>query len=875
MDTERFVTGLPILLLALALAPVAARANPEEAPPLHFEGEVRAVLKAHCFHCHGEDGSRKGGLDVRLRHLLVSGGKSGPAVSPGQPGKSLLLERIEAGEMPPAEVALRPTPEEIEILRRWIEAGAPTARPEPADPDQLPRITPEEREHWAFQPIAAPAVPRLEGPGADRIRNPIDAFVLRRLREEGRTFSPDADRRTLIRRLTFDLIGLPPTPAEVEEFVEDPRPEAHVWLIERLLASPAYGERWGRHWLDVVGYADSEGYTDSDLPRPDAYRYRDYVIDSFNRDLPFDRFIVEQLAGDELVTSPLDRLTPEDRGLLTATGFLRMAPDGTGSRPDDPVMARHAVVDSTIQIISTSLMGMTVGCARCHDHRFDPILHDDYYRLRAVLDPALNLEKWKPPASRRVSLATPEQRAHDAEIDREVTAARQELDRREAECIEVVFERELRKIPAELREAAREARKTSAQERNEDQKKLLRDHPNLLVRGGSALDLYLELFEEGRKMKKELDGLRSRVSKIRSRKKPVEGIRGLTETDDDLPVTRVLHRGDPTQPTRKVRPGSLTVLDHLLEVDLPVDDETLPSTGRRLALARHLTRPEHPLTSRVLVNRFWMHHFGRGLVPTPGDFGRQGEPPTHPELLDWLALEFQRRGWSLKNFHHLVMTSTTYLQSSRRLDPSFDPHNRLLGRQSIRRLEAETIRDAILAVSGQLLPGTPGPPTPVRQTGEGQTIVSTDIQDGAPSRRSIYIQARRSTPLAMLEVFDAPRPEPNCSVREVSTVTPQSLLLMNSETVVRQSAAFALRVIEEVGEDPRNQVRHAWKLALGKEPDERELRHCLELLDDQTRHFTEIASPGKKDEKVLPPDREALRSLCMVLLGSNSFLYVD
>ena len=832
-----------------------------------FEHTARSVFKAHCFHCHGESGVVEGGLDLRLRHLIVTGGDSGPAVVPGEADQSLLWERMSSGEMPPEEVTIRPSANEIEIVRRWISSGAKTVRPEPEDPDDLPRITPEERAFWAFQPIQDPSPPTdVKADVLNRIRTPIDAFILQRLHDQGRGFSDEAEKRVLIRRATFDLIGLPPTPKEINDFVKDNSANAWERVIDRLLSSPRYGERWGRHWLDVVGYADSEGFTEQDATRGYAYKYRDYVIQALNDNMPFDQFIQEQIAGDELISSPLDALTDEDRRRLVATGFLRMAPDGTGSGADDLVAASNAVVTETINIVSTSMMGMTVGCAQCHDHRFDPILHNDFYRIRAVFEPALNPQAWKTPQQRQIPLSESDPTNETKEIKKRLDKAQAAHKAREDAAIEMVFQRELKKIPKPLREDARNAFEASASSRTEKQKQLLADYPNLRVGRGSALDLYLELFDEGRQAKKELEQLRAEVSKIRAELPQQDFIRGITETTDNLPDTFIFHRGDPAQPTERVVPGGLSVLDHLLPVDFEENASQRKSTGRRLAFAYHLTHADNPLTARVLVNRFWMHHFGRGIVATPGDFGNQGEPPSHPELLDWLARDFVKHGWDLKRLHKLIMTSTVYRQDSKRPADDFDPDNRLFGRQSIRRLEAETIRDSILFVSGVLAADVAGPATRVQQTSEGQTIVDADIDPQKNSRRSIYIQARRSTPLAMLEVFDAPRLEPNCVARDVSTVTPQSLMLMNSEMIVEQSRAFAQRLLL-AGNDADHQIRDAWSIAFGVAPTEPELTTTREFLLKQAEHF--------RAQGVKSPAEKALQSLCMVMMGSNRFLYVD
>ncbi|MBT5018438.1 MAG: DUF1549 domain-containing protein, partial [Planctomicrobium sp.] len=351
-----------------------------------FEKDVRPILKAACFHCHGEENVKEGELDVRLARFLKVGGDSGSAIVPGDADQSLLFQRVRDGEMPPEE-AHHLTDQQIETIRSWINTGAQTIRVEPESLEG-PYITPEEQAHWSFQPLQAPEVPVVKD--SKSVSNPIDAFILKKLEQEGFTFAQRATNTILIRRLKFDLLGLPPTPEEIEEFVNNDSANAYERLVEQFLSSPHYGERWGRHWLDVAGYSDSEGYSVEDRERPDAWRYRDYVIRSFNEDKPFDLFILEQLAGDELIKSPLNNLTPEDADLLVATGFLRMGPDGTGGKVDDVNLARNEVVAETIKIITSSLLGMTVGFAQCHDHRYDPIPQSDYYQLRAVFDPALD-----------------------------------------------------------------------------------------------------------------------------------------------------------------------------------------------------------------------------------------------------------------------------------------------------------------------------------------------------------------------------------------------------------------------------------------------------------------------------------------------------
>ncbi|MBL4640944.1 MAG: DUF1549 domain-containing protein, partial [Verrucomicrobiales bacterium] len=594
--------------------------HPGQAATVIFEADVRPILKAHCFHCHGEDGSAKGGLDVRLRKLLLKGGKHGPAIVPGQAEKSPFYTKIRDGEMPKEQAKLSTA--EIETIRRWIEQGAETARPEPDNPDEW--ITDEERRFWAFQPIKNPPVP-------GGTANPIDAFLLRRLNADGLGFSPKAGKRTLIRRATFDLTGLPPTPEEIAKFLADETPQAYDQLIDRLLASPNYGERWGRHWLDVAGYADSEGYTESDAERGWAWRYRDYVVRALNDDMPWDRFIREQLAGDEMVPPPYTGLDPEQVDKLTATGFLRMAPDGTGSGANTAA-AQNQVMAETLKIVSTSLMGMTVGCAQCHDHRYDPILQSDYYKLRAVFEPALDPANWRMPQSRQISLFTEADRKQCADIEVEA----KKLDaKRQAKVdffIERTLEWKLRKAPEELREPLRVAYKTPAGKRTDEHKALLDNHPSVRQISPGSLYLYdrefndeiAKLNAERKKLtdnkdadnaealkkldgqiqyfrdsltKAVLDAMAKKAADVRATKPEEPFIRALTEQAGNVPVTHLFFRGDHGQPKAAVKPADLSVVA-LNKNPIPENDARRPSTGRRLALAKRLTDGTHPLTGR-------------------------------------------------------------------------------------------------------------------------------------------------------------------------------------------------------------------------------------------------------------------------------------
>jgi hypothetical protein len=873
---------MPILVVFLfvAASPMSGRfAAAAENAALTFEQHVRPILKANCFQCHGEEEEIESSLDLRLQRLMVDGGDSGPAVVPGNSEESLLYTRIRDGEMPPGEKKLASA--SVEVIRRWIAEGAKTARPEPAEITEDLQITEDEKRFWSFQPVRNPVPPAVRG--TDRLRTPIDAFIVARLQERNLSLAPDAKRVVLVRRAFFDLLGLPPTPADVLSFIEDDAPDAYERLIDRLLQSPHYGERWGRHWLDVAGYADSEGYTNEDRERPWAYQYRDYVIRAFNADVPMDRFIREQLAGDEMVVPPYKNLSSQDLDRVTATGFLRMAPDGTGSGGIDQDLARNKVLADTIKIVSTSLLGLSVGCAQCHNHRYDPITQTDYYRFRAIFEPAYDPHNWRTPVQRQVSLFTDGERDQVKQIDIEASTIRKRYRERSEEYVKIVFEVELGKLPEALRPAGREAWETPSGERTPEQIELFRVYPSLNVSAG-------EIYLYDPKAAEELKKIQAEIDRISDRKPAETFLRVLTESPGKIPETHVFNRGDHTQPKDAVVPGELKVLTREA-VQVPINDSSLASTGRRLAYAHWLTSGQHPLTARVLVNRVWLHHFARGLVETPADFGMLGTPPTHPELLDWLASELVASSWSLKHLHRLIMTSSVYRQSSRytAVGGAADPESRFYWRKPIRRLEAETLRDAILAVGGQLNRRMFGPPASVTINQVGQFVIGRGGDERAPVielgdeafRRSVYVQVRRSRPLSVLATFDAPRMEPNCAVRSSSTVTPQSLMLMNSTFVMRQSEFFAERLRKEVPGDEVEQIRRGWHLAFARLPAPEELADALAFVRKQTELFRTLTTKdgeggddgNKKQEQ--QPEFYGLASFCQSLMGANEFLYVD
>ncbi|WP_152050275.1 PSD1 and planctomycete cytochrome C domain-containing protein [Tautonia marina] len=867
------------LVLLLSLRPVMAMEEPSER--LTFEHDIRPILKAYCLDCHGGEEELKGGLDLRLKRFAEAGGRSGTALFPGFPDESLLLIRMQDAEMPPGEVKV--PPESIALIEQWIAAGAPTDREEPESIPPGIGITAEERSYWAFQPIRRHEPPAF-GP-EDRVRTPIDAFVLSRLQALGDAFAfaPDSDRLTLIRRASADLTGLPPTSEQIDFYLNDSEPGAYDRMIDRLLDSPSYGERWARHWLDVAGYADSDGNGSQDTPRAFAYKYRDYVIRAFNADKPLDQFIIEQLAGDELVPKPWANLTTDQQETLAATGFLRTVADPTSTGGGDLALDANQVVADTLKVVGSSMLGLTVGCAQCHDHRYDPIPQADYFRLRAVFEPALNPQQWRRPSQRLVSLFTEEERTRSQVIEAEAQKLQAAVDAKTQAFIAAAFDVELQKFPEDRRAALRDAFETPADQRSEDQKALLAANPSLNITAGN-------LYQYNPKAADELKADREQIAAKRSEKPVEDFIAVLDEIPDVRPETRLFHRGDHRQPLDPVSPGDLTVLAPEGErFEIPDNDPTVPSSGRRLAYARHLVSGKHPLVGRVLANRIWMHHFGRGLVETPGDFGFLGQLPSHPELLDWLATELVRQGWSLKAMHRLIMTSTVYRQSSRH-NPELDlvdSSNIYYGRSPVRRLDAEILRDRILAASGRLDLTPFGPSIPAVEGTFGEAI-----PEGNSTRRSIYVEVRRSRPISFLTAFDAPLMDVNCERRTLSTSAPQALMLMNSPFVVSEAEAMADRLIAETpadfatdqveaaswndsdtfrgeqGATMAQMIAYAWSLAYQRSISPEELDLAREFVTAQRA----VIGPEQVESG---PERAVLANLCHQLLSSNEFLYVD
>ncbi|MBP86455.1 MAG: hypothetical protein CMJ64_07040 [Planctomycetaceae bacterium] len=773
------------------------------------------LMLLRCTACHGGR-RREADLDLRSKAGMIAGGKSGPAVLPGKPGESLLIKRIRAEQMPPrrqlVSVSVKPMDAgELAVLEAWIAAGLPESPvgPDVATTDPDPLISNEDREHWAFQP------PRAQNPVAREVRsgdgglaeNSIDYFIMSKRREHDIATPGEADKRVLIRRVYFDLIGLPPSLEEVETFVASDDPRSYERLVDRLLASPRYGERWARHWLDVAGYADSEGSQNEDRIRPRMWRYRDYVIRAFDSDKPYDRFLHEQIAGDELADYESAKvITDEIYDNLVATGFLRTTPDRTFANITNFVPDRLELIADEIQVLGSAVMGLTLQCARCHSHKFDPIPQRDYYRLAATLKDALDEHDWLGPQARSLNFVTTEERklweGHEAGINEQIAAQKKKLESDDA-------------------------------------------------------------------AKKKLE---ESIKQLEAQRKPEPRIRALWSRGQPSP-THILKRGNYLTPGREVGPGVPSMLtDGQTPLDVKPPWPGAKQSGRRLALARWLTEPDHPLTARVIVNRIWKHHFGQALVATPGNFGVTGAKPTHPELLDWLAVEFVRQGWSIKALHRLILTSHTYRMSSQVTPESLaaDPENGFYSRMNLRRLEAEPLRDSLLSVADELSGSAFGSPDDVDARADG-LVTSKRLAGGW--RRSIYVLHRRTKLPTLLESFDSPQMGPNCIERDESIVAPQALHLLNDAMVYQLASRFAERIEREAGDDVEAQVRRGYLIALGQEPTSEVVDAAREILAEIRKQWL-VTLKDQSDCETEAAHR-ALTNLCHAIMNSAAFVYVD
>ena len=865
------VCGVILALEVHAEEPAAKPAAVTDAK-LTFEADILPILQARCAKCHGEE-KLEAGFDVRRRFAILKGGDSGPAFVEGKPEESTLIERIDKNEMPPPDEG-RLDDKQKALIRQWVLAGAPTARnPEPPleESEIASRISDEDRQFWSFKTPVRPALPVVKA--QDRVRTAIDSFLLAKLEEQGLSFNPDAPKDVLLRRVYLDLWGLPPTIEQANEFLQDERPNAYELLVDRLLAAPQYGERWARHWLDVAGYADSDGYLAADRVRPEAWRYRDYVIEALNRDLPYDQFVREQLAGDELTDwRKADEITPEIERQLRATGFLRTAMDPTYPGYIEPNEV-HQVLADTVQIVSSTFLGLTVQCARCHSHKFDPISQRDYYSLQAVLLGAYDPARWQPSEVRGIPLATEAQEARIADHNKKVDERVAALVATSAELTTRFRKRQIRDIlmaanPAAAPDTALVDQllavvALAADKQTPEQKQLITQHlPGSVWTNEELAKRYPEFAEDSAK-------LTAAVAAEGALKKAIVKLRALSDVDEKAAEGRILKRGEHTKPGGAVTanvPEVLATAGYQLDVK-----PGYKTSGRRLAFARWLTDPSHPLVSRVQVNRIWARHFGRGLVPTQGNFGKSGTRPSHPELLDWLATEFISAGWSQKALHRLMLTSTAYRQTVD-VDPAktaADPENLLWGAWQPRRVEGEVVRDGLLAVAGKLNLQMLGAPSNVAAQGDGAVV---DTDDAPGRRRSIYQIVRRSQHLTMLELFDTPSMEVNCPERTVSIVPLQALAMLHGPQAERAAAALAERVLAAAPAD-NERLNWLYRTMLTRAPRPTETQHLTGFLEEmRTEQLAGKATPTPDEQ--LAATRFAWKEAALVLLNSNEFLFV-
>jgi hypothetical protein len=722
----------------------------------------------------------------------------------------------------------------------------------------------ENKRHWAFQPPIHPKLPAVRDP--EWIRTPIDAFILAKLEEKGLAHSGPADKLTLLRRVTFDLTGLPPTVAEIAAFEKDDRPDAYERVVDRLLASSHYGERWAQHWLDVVRYAESNGY-EGDSERPSAWRYRDYVVKSFNDDKPFDRFILEQLAGDEFAAGKDVRAHAD---LWIATGMNRCGPVHVVSGNLDAEIVRQEVLTEMVMGIGSAFLGLTLNCARCHDHKFDPISQADYYGLEAFFASA------KP---KEVDYSTPEERSAVQMRILAIMAKVAPIKTRVGQ-LDVPYQEKLREgKKARLEEAYRKALAADPKKRTLEQEKLVRDAETLLkVTWDEILAAMTPEDRERRAaLRAEQHALEAEL--------PMPPAQAWAIVDDGKPTsTYILKRGDVKNK------GPVVTADFPRVLRLGAQASQKSSRSRR-DLAAWLTSPDQPLTARVLVNRLWQHHFGRGIVGTPNDFGARGAPPTHPELLDWLATEFMNGGWRIKPMHRLMVLSSTYRQSSQGTTNKIDPDNGLLWRMNRQRLDGETIRDAMLASAGTLNHEIGGPMVRVPLEPEVYDLIFTEgepdglwpltVDERQHARRSIYLFAKRNVRLPLLEVFDQPDRLTPCADRAVSTFAPQALILMNGPFARAQSRALAGALVREHGDNCDKWIDAAYRRCLGRPAHTAEnkaakefLRQQTETVRDRLRSRLKVAVPKNLPGDVDMADAVALADLCLALFNTNEFVYV-
>jgi mono/diheme cytochrome c family protein len=852
--------------VALAAGLAAASAA---GPQPDFVREVQPLFERHCVKCHGPE-KQKGGLRFDIKESAFKTGDSGEkAIIPGHAGDSRLIKLVSSAD-PDERMPAKGEPlsgSQIELLRRWIDAGANWG---PNTAGRVERselvVTDEDRKHWSYLPLQKPVPPNVNDKGWGR--TPIDRFILIRLEQKTLTPAAQAEPRKLVRRIYFDLIGLPPTPEQVGAFLDayGRNPKCAILAqVDELLASPHYGERWARHWLDVARYADSNGQ-EGDQDRPTAHHYRDFVIRALNDDLPFDRFVQWQLAGDEI--------EPDNPLAIAATGFVVAGPHTVLDVPmeEEKIRNRHNELDDMIATTGAAMLGLTLGCARCHDHKYDAIPTRDYYRLMCAFNGGNRAE---------VPLAPLDKVQRQREVE---TKWQQELD-----AAKKRWEELLKEVRKSHEQAARHA-KIDGLKISEEEKELLRSEPD----SGPAKELAKKLSKElkienkdyrsviSEEQRAEWDAREKALRSVEARKpKPLPTAHAFADFAAKPRDTWLLHRGDFKVRKDPVELGFLTVL---MRGKTPEDYWTAAratrqrddSTQQRRALAEWMVDLDHgagPLAARVIVNRLWQHHFGEGLVRTVNDFGVQGEAPSHPELLEWLASELVKGGWKLKPIHRLIMTSSVYLQDTTfdAAKAQVDPENRLLWRRRPHRVESESLRDAMLAISGTLNAEMFG--RAFKAPVAAEAIQARNVRDPYPKdlkdspatwRRTVYMFHKRVVQHPLMQAFDGPDAQASCGRRESTTVAPQALALLNDRFVRARAVDFAARLRKEAGDEAAAQIRRAWLLALGREPSQTEIDAAVEFITAQ------VARRSDAQKEPL-----ALADLCQAMFAMNEFIYVD
>ena len=851
--------GRIVVLVGVLLAPATPIAAATD-----FARDIRPIFEQRCHGCHS-GGTAQGEFRLESREHAFRGGGSGvPAIVPGDSAGSLLYRYVAGLDgkilMPPVEPRL--TGEQIEQIRKWIDEGAPWPEEVGAETaGHAPSKFEQARDHWAFQPRTKPSPPVVKDPAlARRVRNPIDAFIFTKLEGRGWKPSPPARPHQLLRRVHLDLTGLPPSLDEQEAFLRDPTPASLDRVIDDLLSRRTYGERWARHWLDLARYAETNGY-ERDPIKPNVWRYRDYVIRSLNQDKPFDRFAIEQIAGDELPDVSAET--------LIATGFHRLGP--WDDEPADPLTDRYDQLDDLVRTSSEVFLAQTIGCARCHNHKFEPFTARDYYSMAAIFHPLTRPRKGRTELLRPIG-GRPELDAYEVR-DRKIEALEQKIaairDRVQVELLAAGRS----SLPAR----AVKAFQTPEADRDQLQRSLVAEFSKTLaaeVREAMPAGVWGAILD-----------LEEEICELRERTPSWDLAYILHEPPTKPSPAFLLIRGKAANPGPEVSPAVPAVFSDSAPA-FPDWAESNRTSLRRLTLARWVAGRDNPLTARVIVNRVWQFHFGEGIVRTPSDFGLMGEPPTHPQLLDWLASRFVDHGWSLKKLHRLVMISNTY-RMSKEWNPAYgteDPENRLFWRVPYRRLEVEAIRDSMLAVSGHLNPKMYGPsmypyvPPAALEGSSDPDKIWRPFDEADASRRTIYAFVKRSMIVPLLEVLDLCDTTKSSAERINTAVPTQALTLFNGEFVNRQARHLAERLIREAGPDPGDRIDGAYRLAFARPPTADEQKSLLAFLREETeRSASESSAATGADPRRTRQEgeKQALVQLCRVIFNMNEFAYTD